>query len=166
VQRPATTARTRRGRLARALLVTAALAFAAEAAERDDLEGPRAALAHFIAVFNTLDWEAFRACFADDASVFNPQIPEVVSLHRLDGRESIERTFRAVFAAGSKGQAPRGPHIVPQNVRIQRFDDTAIVTFEFDRAGQSVGRRTVVLHQQGGAWLIVHIHASNVDSRP
>jgi hypothetical protein len=55
---------------------------------------------------------------------------------------------------------------VAENVRIQRFDDTAIGTLEFSRAGAPLGRRTVVLHRQNGAWLTVHIHASNVDTGP
>ena len=134
------------------------------ATDRSDTESPQKAFERFVAAFNALDWDSFRACFADDASVFNPEIPEVVSLHRLDRRESIENTFRAVFDASSRGGA--SPHIVPERVRIQRFNDTAIVTFEFPRSVDSFGRRTVVLHRQGDSWLIVHIHASNVHTHP
>jgi len=139
-----------------ALLVMATSAAGAGAADPGDLQAPRAAFGHFIAVFNALDWAAFRACFADDASVFNPDIPEVVTLHRLDGREDIERVFQGMFAPGSSG-----PHIVPEHLRIQRFADTAVITFEFRRPGASFGRRTVVLNREKSRWLIVHIHASN-----
>ena len=123
--------------------------------ELDGRESPRAAFDHFIAAFNALDWGAFRACFADDATVFNPDIPEVPSLHRLDGRVEFERTFQAVFGA------KHSPGIVPENVRVQPFQDAAIITFEFRRPGNSFGRRTIVLHYEGKRWLIVHLHASN-----
>jgi ketosteroid isomerase-like protein len=124
------------------------------------LESPRGAFDHFIAAFNALDWESFRACFAEDATVFNPDILEVASLHRLDGRAAIERTFQAVF--GSK----HSPGIVAENVRVQQFQDAAIITFEFKRPGNSFGRRTIVLHHEGKSWLIVHIHASNAMRAP
>lgn len=134
------------------------IARSSDAPATDD---PRVAFEQFISAFNALDWNAFRASFADDASVFNPDIPEVVSLHRLDGRAEIERVFRAVFAAGSGG-----PHIVPEDLRIQRFGDTAVITFEFRRPHASFGRRTVVMNRENGRWLIVHIHASNVARAP
>jgi len=149
-------------------LVLAALFLSrgAFATESRDIDAPQAAFARFIAAFNALDWSSFRACFADDASVFNPDIPHVASLHRLDGRAAIERTFRAVFeATGAEADHP-SPHILPENVRVQRFSDTAIVTFEFNRPNGSFGRRTLVLHHRGARWLIVHIHASNVARAP
>jgi ketosteroid isomerase-like protein len=145
-----------------AVMTLAVLAWSGPVAAGDskDLAEPRAAFEHFIAVFNALDWKSFQATFADDASVFNPDIPEVISLHRLDGRSEFERTFRAVF------DSKLGPHIVPENVRVQRFGDTAIVTFEFERTTGSFGRRTVVLNHRRRGWLIVHIHASNVTRAP
>jgi ketosteroid isomerase-like protein len=127
---------------------------------------PRAAFDQFIAAFNSLDWEAFRRCFADSASLFNPDIPDAISLHRLDGRDDIERNFRAVFDAADAGtNNKRSPNIYPENVRLQRFGDTAIITFEFKRSGISTGRRTIVFNKLKGSWLIVHIHASNVTPR-
>jgi hypothetical protein len=57
------------------------------------------AVQHFLTAFNNLDWPAFRACFAPDATVFNPDIPEATTTHRLDGCEAIERNFQSVFNA-------------------------------------------------------------------
>ena len=116
----------------------------------------------FITAFNALDWESFRACFADDASLFNPDIPGAISLHRLDGRSEIERSFRVVFGSPPAGSAKSGPNIVPDNIRIQRFGETAILTFEFKRPNHSFGRRTIIMNRRSGDWRIVHIHASNV----
>jgi ketosteroid isomerase-like protein len=127
---------------------------------------PRAAFDQFIAAFNSLDWEAFRRSFADSASLFNPDIPDAISLHRMDGRNDIERNFRAVFDAADAGtDHERSPNIRPENVRLQSFGDTVIITFEFTRSGHSTGRRTIVFNKLKGSWLIVHIHASNVTAR-
>src|SRR5262245_63729465 len=48
------------------------------------------AFERFIAAFNALDWETFRASFAADASLFNPEIPDVKTLGRIDGRADVE----------------------------------------------------------------------------
>ena len=147
-----------------ALTLTAFLSYAASACEptphaRTD---PRVAFDSFITAFNTLDWESFRAFFADDASLFNPDIPGAISLHRLDGRSEIERSFRVVFGSPPDGSGKSGPDIVPENIRIQRFGEAAILTFEFERPNHSFGRRTIIMNRSSGNWRIVHIHASNV----
>jgi hypothetical protein len=80
------------------------------------------ALKQFIAAFNALDWPAFQACFAESASLFNPDVPGATSLHRLDGREAVERSFRGVFDAAAAGSTPpHGPNIVPEHLKIQQF---------------------------------------------
>lgn len=147
-----------------ALTLTAFLSCAASAVEPTphDRTDPRVAFDAFITAFNALDWESFRACFADDASLFNPDIPGAISLHRLDGRSEIERSFRVVFGSPPAGSAKSGPNIVPDNIRIQRFGETAILTFEFKRPNHSFGRRTIIMNRRSGDWRIVHIHASNV----
>jgi ketosteroid isomerase-like protein len=118
------------------------------------------AFTRFVEAFNTLDWETFQRSFAYDASVFNPQIPEVSVLTRLDGRESVEANFRNVFDAARRSGARL--HIVPRNVRVQSLKDAAVVTFEFDRGSSSFGRRTLVFARQPDGWKIIHVHASNV----
>jgi ketosteroid isomerase-like protein len=130
------------------------------------LEDIRAALSRFIGAFNHLDWERFKACFADDASVFHPDNPETIQLERTDGREAIEHSFRPVFDAARQGSSgPPYLHIEPKKVRVQVFEQAAVVSFEFDRANDSLGRRTLVLEPRSGDWRIVHLHASNVTLR-
>lgn len=121
------------------------------------------AFTHFVGAFNGLEWDEFLSSFAGDASLFNPDIPEALSLHRLDGSENVEATFRRVFDAIRRTGS--GPHFVPRDVRVQRFADTAIVTFEFDRDDGSFGRRTIVFARQAQGWKIVHVHASNISPR-
>jgi len=119
-------------------------------------------VAEFIYAFNNLDWEHFRQYFADDATVFNPAIPEVTELHRLDGREKIETVFKRVFEEARKGKGPPYLHIQPENLKIQMLTNAAVVTFHFKRSESSFGRRTFVFEKRNGKWLIVHLHASNV----
>lgn len=127
---------------------------------------PQSAVDRFITAFNALDWDAFRSCLADSVSLFNPDIPEAVSLHRLDGRADVERSFRAVFGPAASGPPRRGPDIHPEHLSLQQFSDAAIVTFEFRRSAHSFGRRSIFLAKENGSWVIVHIHASNVSSTP
>ena len=102
------------------LVAILACASATGAQASQSASDPRAALDHFIAAFNALDWKAFRACLGDSASLFNPDIPGAVSLHRLDGRPEIERSFRVVFGPNPDGSANAGPNITPTNVRVQQ----------------------------------------------
>ena len=129
--------------------------------------GVDVAFDRFIDAFNNLDWDRFHSAFADDVTVFNPEIPEASSVDRLDGRAQVEAGFAAVFAATKRG-ASRPPylHIVPKGTRIQTYGDISVITFEFDREAASVGRRTIVFHHELDAWKIVHIHASNTTPKP
>ena len=148
-------------------LTTVVVLACSSASAKDKSENEvRAALDRFITAFNNLDWTTFRLAFADDVTVFNPDIPETTALHRIDGRQHVESVFAEVFnATKQKTTGPPYLHIVPRNLRVQAFGPTAIVTFEFERDGGSFGRRTLVFHRVAGHWKIVHIHASNVVDR-
>ncbi len=129
--------------------------------DRSSLEDIRTARSRFIEAFNDLDWECFRACFAEDATVFHPDNPETERLERIEGRAAIEHSFKPVFDAASR-VSPR-QQIEPKRVHVQFLSSAAIVTFEFDRHHGSLGRRTLVLEERSGTWKIVHLHASNVN---
>jgi ketosteroid isomerase-like protein len=123
---------------------------------------PEAALDKFLLAFNALDWPTFASCLADDVTLFNPDIPGATSLHRLDGRAAVERSFRGVFDAASASTPPQGPNIRPAHLTLRRDGNFAVATFEFPRGESAFGRRTVLLVRRGGGWRIAHIHASNV----
>src|SRR5215467_5856063 len=64
----------------------------------------REALAKFVRAFDNLDWETFRASFADNATVFHPrQFPR-----RAEDRAGVEETFKQVFIRikGDKANPP------------------------------------------------------------
>ena len=122
------------------------------------MDSAEATLDRFTSAFNALDLDAMCACLADDISLFAPQR----SGHGLvEGLDEV----RAHFAGVLQAEAPSGPAIRPTNIRIrQHGTNGAIVTFEFDRGGGSIGRRTLVLRQGPDDWLIAHIHASNTEA--
>ena len=145
------------------VLAVVCLICAPIAAHENSQKNVELAFNRFIAAFNNLDWDTFRSALADDVTVFNPDIPEAPSVDRLDGRSQVEEGFKAVFAASRRqSNGPPYLHIVPKNLRSQMLGESAIVTFEFDRDGNSFGRRTLVFHRGSHGWKIVHIHASNV----
>jgi ketosteroid isomerase-like protein len=115
----------------------------------------QAAFEAFIAAFNALDFERFRRCLAPDVTLFPPRAD---GAQLIEGAAAVEAHFAIVFQA----EAPAGPGIRPTSVRITRlYEDAALVAFEFSRAGNSRGRRSLVFHNLEDAWKIVHIHASN-----
>jgi ketosteroid isomerase-like protein len=122
----------------------------------------RAAVDGFVHAFEALDWPAFRACFAEGATVFHPASPHVL---RTDSPESFERAWAAVFERIRRNSGRTAPPyftLSPKDVKIQLLaEKVALVTFHLPD-GETVGRRTVVLQKLEPGWKIVHIHASNL----
>ncbi len=116
---------------------------------------------NFLHAFEELDIEQFIACFADDATVFfpTPEPPE-----RIEGEQAIRRRFERVFAS-IRSTAKSGPpfhHLGPEDLAIQLMPgQNAVVSFHL-RNEERTGRRTLVLTNMNGQWLILHLHASNV----
>lgn len=126
----------------------------------------RAAVDGFVRAFEALDWPAFRACFAEGATVFHPAPPHVL---RTDSPETFERAWAAVFERIRRDSGRTAPPyftLAPKDVRIQVLSEkVALVTFHLPE-GQTLGRRTLVLEKLGAGWKIVHIHASNLTAPP
>jgi hypothetical protein len=105
------------------------------------------------------DANAFTSFFAADATLFFP----LASLPlRLEDRQQIGAAFGAFFDAVRRGQ-PGPPYmsLVPVGTKVQLLGSVAVVTFHF--AGEEmISRRTLVLQKSSGKWLIVHLHASNL----
>ena len=112
------------------------------------------------------DAATFTGCFAADITLFNPEIPEAPSPHRMDGRTAVAEYFRGLIASAHKRtDKPPFFNVQPKNIAVQMLGNAALVTFEFDRDGGSLGRRSFVFAQRDGHWRIVHIHASNTAGR-
>src|SRR4051794_38610380 len=89
------------------VLLAACFYLLPQAIAKDDKEAEVwAALAKFVHAFDDLDWETFRGCFADNATVFHPR-----QFARLaEGRAGVEDTFKQVFAR-IKGDKTNPPYM-------------------------------------------------------
>jgi uncharacterized protein (TIGR02246 family) len=137
---------------------TFAIGPANQSADRTAIE---AFTRRFLRAFEDLDIQQFIACFADDATVFFP-MPEPPE--RVQGKQAIQQRFEHVFAS-IRGTAKSGPpfqRLVPEDLSIQLMPgQTAVVSFHL-RNEERIARRTLVLTNGNGQWLILHLHASNV----
>jgi ketosteroid isomerase-like protein len=116
------------------------------------------ALAEFVAAFNDLDWERFRACFAPDATVFFPARPFPTG--RATSWKEVAVGFAPFFAnLRATALGPPYQQIAPRDLLIQPLGDAALVTFHLPRE-TALGRRTLVLRKTEAGWKIVHLHAS------
>ena len=137
----------------------------AVSARATDCDGPADLCVFFdryLAAFNARDFDAFRATFADDITVFfdRPLPPERA------GRTAVEAVFRRGFAyshppAGTP-QPPLPPPLVPVDLRLQVYGDVAVISFLVRTPGE-LARRTLVVRRQVDGWRVVHIHASSSD---
>ena len=112
------------------------------------------AFAAFMTAFNSMDVQGLAECFAPDVTLFAP----AGAADLISGASAVCSHFQRVFAA----EPASGPGIQPLNLCVTKLSsEAAVVTFEFARAAQSLGRRTVAFRRTEGHWWVVHIHASN-----
>jgi ketosteroid isomerase-like protein len=124
----------------------------------------REMMTDFLAAFSSRDISAFIPYFAENATAFFPPAATAPST-RVQGRQAIKETFTTILARYAQPNSTTRPPIAPQDLQIQEFDGTAIVTFHLgnDAARQ---RRTFVLRRAGDAWKIVHLHGSAIGAQP
>lgn len=120
----------------------------------------RVAADKFLVAFDNLEWEPFKAAWAASPSVFFP-FPDTP--RRIDGKAEVERVFAAFFK-DVRATTPGPPylHLDPQELQVQVFGDSALVTFMLIREHR-ISRRSLLFARESGEWKLVHLHASNVD---
>ena len=95
--------------------------------------------------------------------------PMTESPQRFDGREAIRAHYVKVFEnirRASPAKAPPYQQLVPEDIVWHvAGPDAAIVTFHI-RGAERLARRTVVFARRDGAWLVAHLHASNLPASP
>lgn len=133
------------------------LILAACATTRDDRRDVRAAVDAVVHGLETLDAEATVAPFVDDATVFFPDTAGEPA--RVEGKAAIRAVFARFFAELRQG-GTTSMTLRPTDVRVEVAGDAALVTFQL--RGANLSRRTFVLRRIGGAWRIIHLHASNI----
>ena len=130
------------------------------AAAADSVSAHRAAEG-FLAAFDSLQWEPFRAYFADDVTMFFPFAPVPT---RADGRQAVEAVFSRFFQAQREARTrdgrPMVQGIAPRDLRVQMAGpDAAVVSFHL--GSENPARRSVVFRRTSGdQWKVVHWHAS------
>lgn len=113
----------------------------------------------FVDALNTADLVRYVALFAPDATAFFPLAPLYL---RLEDKDQVIKVFTVFFQSLRNGKTgPPYMNLVPEDLKVQRYGNTAVVTFHFKGKDQ-VSRRTLVLRHEGGKWLIVHMHASGL----
>jgi ketosteroid isomerase-like protein len=140
------------------ILAAAAIAGPAAHAQAPDVEQVMKA---FLVPFSNQDVPAFIDYFADDAVVFFPSAQ--FAPMRVEGKANIARTFESVFKPGRPVPPGGRPLIQPQDLKVQSFDDIAVVTFHLG-TDAARGRRTFVLRRSAATWRIVHLHASSIST--
>jgi ketosteroid isomerase-like protein len=118
------------------------------------------AIEGFLAAFRNLEWGTFLGAFAQDASVFFP-FPEQPRLAM--GKPAIAGIFEPYFAT-VRQRHPAGPPyltLIPVDSSISVHGEAALVTFSLVDPDR-IGRRSLFMVRQNGAWLIQHLHASNM----
>jgi ketosteroid isomerase-like protein len=136
-------------------LVIVLLASASRATAQTALSSPNDTAAALVRAIEAADVGRVMETFAEDATVF---MPGGRMLTRLDGKAQIHQAFESLFRSAPAGSIGR---IAPRDQNVQTLGEIAIVTFHLGDA--RLGRRTLVLRRSDGKWLIVHLHASNVD---
>ncbi|HOX81531.1 MAG TPA: nuclear transport factor 2 family protein [Chryseolinea sp.] len=128
-------------------------------AQQSDSTDVKVSVEKFLQSFNSLQWEPFRKSFADDATIF---FPEWEQASRRIGRAEIEKTWLDLFPEFKDPNNILKLGITPRDVRIQVYDQTAIVTFHLGNGEKYLSRRTLVMVKQKEEWKIAHLHASTL----
>ncbi len=151
-----------------ALLVGAAACASGARPAASDSAGVHGAAVRFLAAFDSLQWEPFRAALAPDVTVFMPGSADPPA--RLDGRAAVEAEFRRFFDEVRAGRVRQGRTAPPflgigprvRDLRVQLVGRSAAAVSFHLRAGEAPpSRRSLVLRREpDGAWRVVHWHAS------
>lgn len=129
----------------------------------NDVKAVTAAAEHFLEVFQNLDWEPFRALWVAEPTVFFPfdDTPQ-----RVAGKEAVEARWKPFFdSRRTPDRKPPYMQIRPQQLLVQVFGDTGIVTFNLGQTPGPMGRRTLIFVRESGQWKLAHLHASTAGPR-
>jgi ketosteroid isomerase-like protein len=114
---------------------------------------------NFVKAFNHFDWTTFRSSFTDDATIFFPFWQQG---KRRAGKQEIESTWLDIFPEFLNNPDNDTLQIYPEDVHIQLYGETAIITFHLGDGIEQLSRRTLVLIKQNNDWKIFHLHASTM----
>jgi ketosteroid isomerase-like protein len=128
-------------------------------AQQGDSTVVRLSVDRFLQSFNSLQWEPFRKSFTDDATIF---FPDWEQSQRKSGIKEIEKTWLEIFPEFKDSTSTLKLGITPRDIRIQLYDQTAVVTFHLGNGEKYLSRRTLVMVKRKKEWKIAHLHASTL----
>jgi len=138
---------------------------AAQSTPPGELAGIRAAAERFLRALDDLDWEAFRASWVSEPTVF---FPFADTPDRVIGQVAVETRWRRFFdEARARRAGPPYLHLKPRDLRAERYGDVGLVTFMLDGLSAAGGRqlptqrRTLVFVREAETWKLAHLHASS-----
>ena len=119
------------------------------------MESISESLQGFLDAFSNLNLDKMMEYFDEEATAFFPIRHE---REKLQGKLKIKDTFSKVINKIKKAGLNH-IKLEAEAIEISNFGDSALVTFLI--RDNEMNRRTLVLKQRNGRWLIVHLHASN-----
>jgi ketosteroid isomerase-like protein len=123
----------------------------------------RQAVENFLEALANFDWKKFRLSFVEDATFFSPGADNFdPSRVRVNGRDAIVAVFERHLKDHPREKGPPYLKTQPKELKIQMLGDAAAVATFHLGGEKTLGRRTLVLQRQQGAWLIAHLHASSI----
>ncbi len=128
-------------------------------AQQHDSIAVKQAAERFVKAFNSFDWDTFKSCFTDDASMFHPTWEQA---RRRQGRKEIEATWLEVFPEFIDSTNKERLNITPRDLHVQLYGDAAVLTFHLGEGVTQLSRRSLFMVKQKGVWKIAHLHASSL----
>ena len=112
----------------------------------------------FLKAFKDFDWITFKNCFSRDATIFFPED----YAKRKKGKNEIEATWKEIFPEFTDSTKKFDLKLSPQNLLIQLYGNSAVVTFHMGEETKFLARRSLVFIKEKKNWKIVHLHASGL----
>lgn len=143
------------------ILICLATSLTLHAQQKDSLD-IIAATNSFVKAFSKFDWATFKNAFSKDATIF---FPTGEYGKRVSGNREIEAVWTTIFPEFLDPKNTFELDLNPQNVLIQMYGNSAIVTFHLGEEEESLYRRTVIFIKENEQWKIAHLHASSVKQK-
>lgn len=121
------------------------------------MQHPHELIEAFTKGFNALDHDALAALFTQGATTFWPYPPGDRIAGRAEIAEFLQRLTSDLRARGIDRLDLR-----PLDLHLATEGVVSVADFSVAMPDGRVGRRTIVLSRTEDAWLISHLHASNV----
>ncbi len=116
----------------------------------------------FLVALGASDPAGIEAVISEDASMF---LLAANGREAVRGRVAIVARFSRMFELIRDSGAP-APRFVVEDFQVVELGPDYRLADSLVRAGEELGRRSLVFRREAGGWRILHMHASNATPRP